>query len=155
MNKGRAIRRPGGHPIAAEENTARIIRGVGRQSISLSAHPGSWAKMMAAVPVRNSAAQVETETDPPGVKLNIPTRKPRYFSIPPISWVVHPKKFRIIYLDEMGSAVWSLCDGTRTIEQIVDALAREHGLTFHESRVAVTQYIKSLIQRGALAVALE
>jgi len=55
-------------------------------------------------------------------------------------------------LDRLGSWVWKLCDGNRNVEQLVDDFAAAEGLSFHEARVAVTGYLKTLIQRGALAV---
>jgi len=47
-----------------------------------------------------------------------------------------------------------LCDGERTVEAIIDAFAAEHRLTFHEARVAVGGYLRSLMARGALAMVM-
>ena len=46
------------------------------------------------------------------------------------------------------------CDGRQTVEAIVDRLAANHKLTFHESRLAVMQFLRMLMQRGAVAVQL-
>ena len=55
-------------------------------------------------------------------------------------------------LDRLGSQVWQLCDGVRTVEDVVDEFARLHRLTFHEARASVTAYLKMLVQRGVLAM---
>jgi len=59
---------------------------------------------------------------------------------------------RTLRLDRLGSEVWDLCDGQRTGEGVVDDFAQRHRLTFHEARAAVTVYLKTLVQRGALAL---
>ena len=55
-------------------------------------------------------------------------------------------------LDKLGTEVLELCDGSRRVEEIVDEFAAKHRLTFHESRVAVTGFLRSLVQRGLIAI---
>jgi hypothetical protein len=113
---------------------------------------GDWRAMLAATPVPNAAAVVERlESDQ--VRLTIPRRRP-WFLVPPISWIIRPSATRTVVLDTLGTQVWDLCDGQRPVEQIVEAFADEHQLTFHESRVAATNYLRLLIERGALAIAV-
>ncbi len=50
--------------------------------------------------------------------------------------------------------MWNLCDGQRSVEDIIDEMSRRHRLSFHEARVAVTGLLRELIRRGALAIAL-
>jgi len=108
--------------------------------------------MLLARPARNAAAQVEREASGE-VALVVGRKLPRWH-VPPLSWVVPMKPTRTLRLDPLGAQVWDMCDGERTVEAIVDAFAAEHGLSFHEARVAVTEYIGRLVRRGALAVAL-
>ena len=58
-------------------------------------------------------------------------------------------------LDGIGAGLWSKCDGTNTVEMLCDMFAREHGLSFHEARTAVTGYLGKLVQRGVLAMAVK
>jgi hypothetical protein len=83
----------------------------------------------------------------------VANRRPQYL-VPPLSWIVpfHPE--RRLVLDRLGTEVWTLSDGRHTVEQIVDLFAEGHKLTFHEARVAVTGYLKTLIERGVLAIAM-
>lgn len=113
----------------------------------------SWSAMLKAVPVHNVAARV-SDTDDDEVRLIVQT-KPIPFLFPPFSWIIRPRKERRFRLETLGARVWNLCDGQRTVEEIVDLFAVQFGLTFHESRVAVTRYMKTLIQNGALAVAVD
>ena len=114
---------------------------------------GSWHAMLKAVMLQNQAARI-TESNPDGsLSLAVPTRRPDYL-FPPLSWVIRPPKERITILDPIGAALWRACDGRQTVEDLVVKFAMEHRLSFHESRVSVTGYITSLLQRGALAVAV-
>jgi hypothetical protein len=57
-----------------------------------------------------------------------------------------------VVLDALGRGVFDLCDAHRTVEDIVDAFAAAHHLTFHEARISVTQYLRELIRRGVCAI---
>ena len=109
---------------------------------------GSWTTMLRARARQNRAARMERE---PGERVAVWVKQTRRL-VPPISWIVPFRRERLTRLDPIGSRVWSLCDGQRTVEEVVDAVAAQYRLTFHESRVAVTGYMKNLIQRGVLAI---
>ncbi|MBT3296795.1 MAG: PqqD family protein [Verrucomicrobia bacterium] len=109
---------------------------------------GPWTTMMRAHALQNRAARVERE---PGERVAVWVKQTRRL-LPPLSWIVPFRRERLTRLDRIGSRVWSLCDGRRTVEEVVDVIAEQYRLTFHESRVAVTGYLKTLIQRGVLAI---
>lgn len=112
--------------------------------------PASWRQMLQAQPVQNAAAEV-THEDAGQVKIKVEKRKPR-FLVPPVSWLVRPRLWRVLRLDELGSQIWELSGKSSTVEEIVDAFAESHSLSFHEARVSVTGYIKLLVERGALVM---
>lgn len=113
-----------------------------------------WKDMLEARLVANIKAEAQWSDDRSELVLRVPTRKPGYL-IPPISWIIRPPRARAIVLDRIGGQVWAWCDGTRTVEQVIELFALEHNLTFHESRVSVTTYLKDLVKRGTLAVAFK
>ena len=112
----------------------------------------SWRRTLEAVPIRNSAARL-VERGEGELCLAVPVRRPRWM-VPPISWVVPLAAERRVRLDRLGCEVWDLCDGRRSVEEMVDAFAARHALSFHEARVAVTGYLRELLRRGLLAVAM-
>lgn len=112
----------------------------------------NWRRMLQARVVRNTAARTERSADEAGVRISVPTQRPRW-AIPPITWIVHLPERRIWVLDELGEEIWDACDGQRTVEEVVTLFAQQHGLTFHESRVSVTMQIRMLVRCGALAIA--
>ena len=89
-----------------------------------------------------------------GLLITVTRNRPWYFR-PPLSWVLRPSLRKTIVLDEVGAQIWDLCDGQRNVEDIIDEFSQAHRLSFHEARVAATNYVKSLVQRGALAVAVQ
>ncbi|MDA0321413.1 MAG: PqqD family protein [Verrucomicrobia bacterium] len=109
-----------------------------------------WVAMLAARPRRNEAARVEANENG-SVVLSV-KRTSRKNLRWPLSWIVPVRAEGRTALDGIGRLIWELCDGARTIEEIIDAFAARHDLTFHESRVSVTDYVKELIRRGILAI---
>jgi len=114
---------------------------------------GTWTRMLSARLVHNSAARVEQVSDD-RVKVYVKTVRPR-FLVPPLSWILPVRRERGAELDRLGTEVWNLCDGSRTVEEVIDEFAAAHGLTFHESRAAITAYAKMLVARGALAIVIQ
>jgi hypothetical protein len=110
----------------------------------------SWRRLLDARPVRNAAARVDPEPNG-GLRIRVRRQRPAWL-VPPISWIVALRPERTLALDALGREAWEACDGQRRLEEIVDDFARAHALTFHEARVAVSNYLKQLVQRGALAV---
>jgi hypothetical protein len=60
---------------------------------------------------------------------------------------------KTVELDAMGSAVWRLIDGRRSLGQIAAALAERFGLDAREAELAVAEFLRQLGRRGAIAMA--
>ena len=126
----------------------------------------SWKGMLAARPVQNVKADVRRpegwDLKGPGrsgdkdeaLEIIVSMKRPWYLLIPPLSWIVRVAATRTLRLDRLGARVWDLCDGKRTVEEIVDEFAKLYALSFHEARTSVTMYLKMLVQRGALAIVM-
>jgi len=56
-------------------------------------------------------------------------------------------KERKIALDEIGSAVWRMCDGKHTLTQIAERIQHENKLHRKEAELAVISFIDSLAKR--------
>lgn len=55
-------------------------------------------------------------------------------------------------LDALGSSVWDMMDGKRSVRQMVQIFAETHQLENREAEVAVTQFILQLGRRGLVAL---
>jgi hypothetical protein len=57
-----------------------------------------------------------------------------------------------LQLDILGSAVWDLLDGKRSLQRVATVFAVEHQLEPEEAEVAVTQFIRELGRRGLIGL---
>ena len=57
-----------------------------------------------------------------------------------------------IELDEIGSFVWNLIDGKRTVTGIADALSKRYKLTKHEAEASLLEFIDRLRRRGCISL---
>jgi hypothetical protein len=96
-------------------------------------------------PLRNEAIEWETN-DKGEALLKVPRREGRkskllglWFRIPEV---------RKVELDEVGSFVWTLCDGKNTVESIVKQTSRQYKLNRREVEISVTTYLQMLAERN-------
>lgn len=114
----------------------------------------NWRSMLAAIPRHNREATVVIGTPDQSLSITVKRRRTRWL-VPPLSWILRPAPVKTIQLDALGTRIWHWCDGQRTVEAVVDLFAHEYRFTFHEARAAVTAYLRSLVQRGVLALEVE
>ena len=62
------------------------------------------------------------------------------------------KQTKKVQLDALGTSVWDLVDGTRSVRMIIQIFARTHRLENKEAEVSVTSFIRQLGQRGLLGL---
>ena len=62
---------------------------------------------------------------------------------------IRPKPLQ---LDKLGTEVWELIDGRRSVSQIIQKFAQTHQLQHREAEVAVTQFIRDLGKRGVIGL---
>ncbi|RJQ59006.1 MAG: PqqD family protein [Desulfobacteraceae bacterium] len=58
-----------------------------------------------------------------------------------------------LQLDKMGTSVWELLDGKRTVHQVIEVFSLTHRLHSREAEVAVIQFIRELGHRGLVGLA--
>ena len=57
-----------------------------------------------------------------------------------------------LQLDQLGTEVWELIDGNRSVRRIIEIFARTHQLQIREAEVAVSRFIRLLGQRGLIGL---
>jgi len=99
-------------------------------------------------PIRN--ALVRHEQNESGVFTLIVPLQPRGI----FGWLSRifklPREHRI-ELDEIGSAVWALCDGRHAVETIVQRLAQQYKLERREVELSLFAFLNTLARRGFIA----
>jgi hypothetical protein len=59
---------------------------------------------------------------------------------------------RKLQLDALGTEVWALIDGDRSVRRIIEMFASTHRFQFREAELAVTQFLRDLGRRGIIAL---
>ena len=62
------------------------------------------------------------------------------------------KQTKKLQLDTMGTSVWDLVDGRRSVRTIVRIFAKAHRLENREAEVSVTSFLRQLGQRGLIGM---
>ncbi len=96
-------------------------------------------------PLRNAAVRSEQNAD--GVYILIVPLQPRGL----FGWFSRifklPHEHRI-ELDEIGSAVWALCDGRHQVDAIVQRLVQQFKLERREAEYSLFAFLNTLSRRG-------
>lgn len=108
---------------------------------------------MACVPVKN-AGVAEERLDTGEVLLSYPmTTRPWIDRLAKAVGAGEPKiHVKKLQLDALGTSVWDLMDGIRTVGQIVDAFAEHHLLEAREAEMSVTLFLRQLGKRGIVGM---
>lgn len=67
-----------------------------------------------------------------------------------LQWLVSRPIYRQIELDEIGSFVWQLCDGSHTIAEIAEALQKRYQLSRREAFASLAEFLNQLQKRGLI-----
>lgn len=59
-----------------------------------------------------------------------------------------------VALDDLGAEVFDAIDGRRSVRQIAEAFATRHGVNRREAQLSVAAFLRLLMQRGLVAVAV-
>ena len=85
----------------------------------------------------------------------IPTHHPqtaaRVFSGEAV--IITPAENTVRMLNAVGSRVWELADGTRTVEAIAGVLTQEFDVDLAQARESATQFVDELAAKGLLTFA--
>jgi hypothetical protein len=64
--------------------------------------------------------------------------------------LLHPARNIIVYSNQTGALIWQLCDGRRSVDEIVEILSAAYPESKTEIAVDVPQTIQKLLAQGAL-----
>ena len=103
------------------------------------------------MPLHNEAVEVE-RTDAGEVRLAIPRRDTWW--VRALARVFYVPKKRRIALDEIGSYVWSLCDGRNSVRAIIQELSKRYRLHRKEAEVSVVAYLRLLAKKRLIGIAV-
>jgi len=113
------------------------------------------SQLLAAIPVRNPLVSEKPRAEGGNtssyvLRLSAPLRPSRVREV--LGRRTAEKSFD---LDELGAFVWKAIDGKRTVETLIRHFAGEKRLSLRESEVAVLAFLKTLMQRNLIALAVD
>jgi hypothetical protein len=117
------------------------------------ASPLNRQQAMACVPVKNTDV-AEERLDTGEVLLSYPmATRPWIDRLARAVGAGEPKiRRKKLQLDALGTAVWDLMDGRRTVRQVVRAFSKTHQLEDRESEMSVTLFLRQLGKRGIVGL---
>lgn len=59
---------------------------------------------------------------------------------------------RKLQLDALGTSVWQMIDGNRSVNDIIQSFQAEHKLNRREAEISISAFLKDLGKRGLLAL---
>jgi hypothetical protein len=115
----------------------------------------SRAQVLGARPVRNPSVEWERyqprdEERPEVVLLRVPRRSDRFGNV--VARVFKLPSHRKIELDEMGSDVWEMCDGSLSVDALTREVCARYHLNRRQGEASVTAYLRMLAERRLLAL---
>lgn len=113
--------------------------------------PLTREQSLGSVPLRNEAIEAERDDDG-NVRLIIPRRESWW--VKALSRVFYVPKTHRLSLDEIGTFVLDLCDGSRDVRAIIRALCARYQLHRKEAEVSVVAYLRQLAKRGIVGIAV-
>lgn len=106
-------------------------------------------RMLSAIPIHTPAVNSKI-LDDGRVAFTVPRRNSLLSRII-MSLLAIPREKEVI-LDEIGTFVWSLCNGRNSVADIARHLQEKYKLTRKEAQVSVLQFIQTLMKKGILSV---
>lgn len=64
--------------------------------------------------------------------------------------IITPAENMVRMLNDVGSRVWELADGKRTVEEIAQALTEEFEVGLAEARASAAAFVDELVAKGLL-----
>jgi hypothetical protein len=112
------------------------------------------AQMLGAIPVRNAtvewARETRDESQPNVALLRIPRRSDKFGNT--IAKLFKLPDYRRLELDEIGSDVWEMCDGTISVDALTRAICTKYRLNRRQAEASVTAYLRMLAERRLVAL---
>ncbi|MCS7192587.1 MAG: PqqD family protein [Armatimonadetes bacterium] len=68
-----------------------------------------------------------------------------------MAWLLSRPIYRQIELDEIGSFVWQLCDGSHTIADIAERLQKRYQLSRREAFASLIEFLSQLKRKGLIS----
>lgn len=101
--------------------------------------------------LRNQAVREEPGDNPDELIVVVPINYDRS-SLRPLAKALHARTEKRFILDGTGLEVYRMLKGKKSFEQLIDAFAATHLLSFFEARAFLLDYVRTLVERGIAVI---
>jgi len=102
------------------------------------------------IPLRNEAGQVKPTTEGK-TEIIVPLRHRWWSRL--LQHVLPLSDTKRVELDEIGAAVYALCDGEHTVEELIELHRERWKLSFFEARAMIFAFLRQLMCRNLILLA--
>jgi len=107
-------------------------------------------RLLMSRPIRNEAVSVRT-VDNDELEITVYRKKTKLVVL--LSKVFRLPETRRIILDKIGACVWTLCDGSKTVNDIIKVFSKKYSLGREKAERSLLVYLEQLLRRGLIAIA--
>lgn len=120
---------------------------------SISPPPITRTESLACIPEQSPQVNCSTQADG-NVIIEYPLPlKPFFVSLAQkFNKTTEQKLTKKLQLDEIGSKVWSMIDGSTDVKTIIKKIGPETGLSLQEAEISVTTFLRELGRRGLILI---
>ena len=105
--------------------------------------------ILSAIPVRNPACDWQQVS---GEEVRITVHRREDWRGKLVAVLFPAAKTRKVQLDEIGSAIWAMCDGENSVSVIARVLSEKYGLEWKEAEVSLLAYLNILLGKRMVAL---
>jgi len=81
--------------------------------------------------------------------------RPDHWKVRLLSRLVYVPKRRKITLDEIGSAVWEMCDSKTSVARMIAHIEQTYKVNRKEAELSLLNYLKTLGEKGLIGFLLD
>jgi len=107
-------------------------------------------RLLMSRPIRNEAVSVRT-VDNDELEITVYRKKTKLVIL--LSKLFRLPETRKIILDKIGACVWTLCDGSKTVNDIIKVFSKKYSLGREKAERSLLVYLEQLVRRGLIAIA--
>ena len=107
-------------------------------------------KLLMSRPVRNEAVSVK-KFDNDELEITVYRKETKLVIL--LSKLFKLPETRKIILDKIGACVWTLCDGSKTVNDIIKVFSKKYSLGREKAERSLLVYLEQLVRRGLIAIA--
>ena len=107
-------------------------------------------RLLMSRPIRNEAVGIK-KIDNDELEITMYREKTKLVIL--LSKLFKLPETRKVILDKIGACVWTLCDGNKTVNDIIKVFSKKYSLGREKAERSLLVYLEQLVRRGLIVIA--